>query len=273
MLSVPSPRLALSRWLVSCFTDNVKSVWSELADARTPPSPCTPATCSDPHPPRCPQKGQACKQPPHGAPDPSLSASPCPRLPWTSLLRAQGHPFITAPSSSPSSLFLHSLQPGLIPSRTWQRSEQTCACSHRPSLGKLHLRAPRCSRWIHPWLLSFRSISKQHQHYLGNASPVRPSPTITSASSPTHSRPVLSNREIMQATGIFLNFLAVRLKEASDHQCRERILWFWGGEKGERDKLGDWDWYTCATIHKINKNLLYSTGNSVQYSVMIYMGK
>ena len=214
MLSVPSPRLALSRWLVSRFTDNVKSVWRELADARTPPAPCTPVTRSDPHPPRCQQKGQASKQPPHGAPDRSLSASLCPRVPQTSLLRAQGHPFITAPSFSPPSLSLHSLQPGLIPSRTWQRSEQTCACSHSPSLGKWHLRAPRCSRWIHPRLLSFRSISKQRQHYLGNTSPVRPSPTITSASSPTHSRPVLSNRKIMQATAIFLNFSSSQIKRS-----------------------------------------------------------
>ena len=128
--------------------------------------------------------------------------------------------------------------------------------------------------WNHPWFLSFRSISKQCQHHLGNTSPVRPSPTITSTSSPTHSRPMLSNRKIMQATGIFLNLLAVRLKEASDQQCRKTVLWFWGGEKGERDKLGDWDWYTGAAIHKINnKDLLYSTGNSTQYSVMIYMGK
>ena len=30
---------------------------------------------------------------------------------------------------------------------------------------------------------------------------------------------------------------------------------------------------TCTTIHKINKDLSYSTGHSTQYSVMTYMGK
>ena len=40
------------------------------------------------------------------------------------------------------------------------------------------------------------------------------------------------------------------------------------------DKLGVWDWHIPTTIYKIdNKDLLYSTGNSTQYSVMTYMGK
>ena len=34
-------------------------------------------------------------------------------------------------------------------------------------------------------------------------------------------------------------------------------------------KLGDWDWYIHTTLYKIiSKNLLCSTGNSTQYSVM-----
>ena len=48
--------------------------------------------------------------------------------------------------------------------------------------------------------------------------------------------------------------------------------WGWGG----RDKLEGWDWYihTLLYIKYIaNKDLLYSTGNSTQYSVMAYMGK
>ena len=52
------------------------------------------------------------------------------------------------------------------------------------------------------------------------------------------------------------------------------------------DNLGDWDWHTMFTLLHIgtvftllhvrqitNKSLLYSTGNSSQYSVMTYMGK
>ena len=38
--------------------------------------------------------------------------------------------------------------------------------------------------------------------------------------------------------------------------------------------MGDCDSYVYTTIYKIdNKDLLYSTGNSTQHSVMIYMGK
>ena len=40
------------------------------------------------------------------------------------------------------------------------------------------------------------------------------------------------------------------------------------------DKLRDWDWHIHMTIYKIdNRDLLYSRGNSTQYSVIIYMGK
>ena len=47
-----------------------------------------------------------------------------------------------------------------------------------------------------------------------------------------------------------------------------------GGVRG-RDKLEDWDWHIHTNIYKIitNKDLLYSPGNSTQYSVMTYMGK
>ena len=41
-----------------------------------------------------------------------------------------------------------------------------------------------------------------------------------------------------------------------------------------RDELGDWDWYIHTTIHKIdNKDLLYTTGSSSQYSVIADMRK
>ena len=43
---------------------------------------------------------------------------------------------------------------------------------------------------------------------------------------------------------------------------------------GGRDKSGVWDEHTYTTIYKTtNKDLLYSTGNSTQYSVMAYMEK
>ena len=46
------------------------------------------------------------------------------------------------------------------------------------------------------------------------------------------------------------------------------------GGTGGRYKLEDWDWHTHTPIYKAdNKNLLYSTGKSTQYSVMTYMGK
>ena len=48
------------------------------------------------------------------------------------------------------------------------------------------------------------------------------------------------------------------------------LNWWDGG----KDKLEDWDWYIHINIYKIdNKELLYSTGNSTQYSIMAYMGK
>ena len=50
-------------------------------------------------------------------------------------------------------------------------------------------------------------------------------------------------------------------------------LWL-SGDKGE-GKLGDCDWHIHATLYKIDnsKNLLYSTGNSTQYSVTNCTGK
>ena len=52
-------------------------------------------------------------------------------------------------------------------------------------------------------------------------------------------------------------------------------LWLPGGkgEGGINWKIGT-DIYTLLYIKQItNKDLLYSTGNSTQYSVMAYMGK
>ena len=49
--------------------------------------------------------------------------------------------------------------------------------------------------------------------------------------------------------------------------------------KGERlrgrDGLGVWDWHvhTLYMEWMVDRDLLYSTGNSTQYSVITYMGK
>ena len=43
------------------------------------------------------------------------------------------------------------------------------------------------------------------------------------------------------------------------------------GDSGGRDNLGDWDW-DIQTLYKIDNDLLYTTGNSTQFSV-IYIGK
>ena len=40
-----------------------------------------------------------------------------------------------------------------------------------------------------------------------------------------------------------------------------------------RDKLGVWDSRIHTTIYKIENQLLYSTGNCIQYSVITYNGK
>ena len=43
---------------------------------------------------------------------------------------------------------------------------------------------------------------------------------------------------------------------------------------GGRDKSGVWDEHTYTTIYKTtNKDLLYSTRNSTQYSVITYIRK
>ena len=56
-------------------------------------------------------------------------------------------------------------------------------------------------------------------------------------------------------------------------QMQKTNLWLLREKHG--DNLGDWtDIYTPVYIKQItNKDLLYRTGNSTQYSVMTYMGK
>ena len=63
------------------------------------------------------------------------------------------------------------------------------------------------------------------------------------------------------------------LKRASKlREGRYCVLCFFYDLKSAR-RLGGWDWHMHTTLCKIiNKDLLYSTGNSTQYSVMTYIG-
>ena len=63
-------------------------------------------------------------------------------------------------------------------------------------------------------------------------------------------------------------------KQKQSHRCRKQTY----GSQGKRGGGINWeigiDIYTLSYIKQItNENLLYSTGNSSQYSVMTYVGK
>ena len=54
----------------------------------------------------------------------------------------------------------------------------------------------------------------------------------------------------------------------------ENKLMVMGGRVEGRDRLGVWDWHIQTTMFKItNKDLLYSTGNSAQYSQYISLNE
>ena len=64
-------------------------------------------------------------------------------------------------------------------------------------------------------------------------------------------------------------------KQKQSHRCRKQTYGYQGGKGG-----GGINWetgidiYTLLYIKQItNKDLLYSTGNSTQYSVMTYTGE
>ena len=62
-------------------------------------------------------------------------------------------------------------------------------------------------------------------------------------------------------------------KQKWSHRCRKQTYGYQGGKRGINWEIGI-DIYTLLYIKQItNKDLLYSTGNSTQYSVMTYMGK
>ena len=64
-------------------------------------------------------------------------------------------------------------------------------------------------------------------------------------------------------------------KTETDSQTQKTNLWLPKGQRGESDKLGDGiNIYTLLYIKQItNKDLLYSIGNSTQYSAITYMEK
>ena len=63
-------------------------------------------------------------------------------------------------------------------------------------------------------------------------------------------------------------------KQKQSHRCRKEIYGYQGVRGGGINWEIGIDIYTLLYIKQItNKNLLYSTGNSTQYSVMTYTGK
>ena len=63
-------------------------------------------------------------------------------------------------------------------------------------------------------------------------------------------------------------------RQKQGHRCRKQTYGYQGGRGGGINWEIGIDIYTLLYIKQItNKDLLYSTGNSTQYSVMAYMGK
>ena len=61
-------------------------------------------------------------------------------------------------------------------------------------------------------------------------------------------------------------------KQKQSHRGRKQAYGYQGGKRGGINWEIGIDIYTLLYIKQItNKNLLYSTGNSTQYSVMTYM--
>ena len=63
-------------------------------------------------------------------------------------------------------------------------------------------------------------------------------------------------------------------KQKQSHRCRTQSYSYQGETGGRINWETGIEIYTILYIKQIaNKDLLYSTGNSTQYSVMTYMGK
>ena len=62
-------------------------------------------------------------------------------------------------------------------------------------------------------------------------------------------------------------------KQKQSHRCKKQAYGYQGGKGGINWEIGI-DIYTLLYIKQItNKDLMYSTGSSTQYSLMTYMGK
>ena len=65
-----------------------------------------------------------------------------------------------------------------------------------------------------------------------------------------------------------------RTKQKQTHRHRKQTYCYQRRKGGGRDKLGVWDQHVHTTIYKVDKHdLLYSTGNYIQYLVITYNGK
>ena len=64
-------------------------------------------------------------------------------------------------------------------------------------------------------------------------------------------------------------------KQKQTHTHRKQTSDYQRGKWWKRDKLGVWDLWIHTTIYKYksNKDLLYSTGNYIQYLVITYNAK
>ena len=62
-------------------------------------------------------------------------------------------------------------------------------------------------------------------------------------------------------------------KQKQSHRCRKQTYGYQGGSGGGINWETGIDIYTLYIKQITNKDLLHSTGNFIQYSVMTYMGK
>ena len=68
---------------------------------------------------------------------------------------------------------------------------------------------------------------------------------------------------------IYFPHLSLFTKQKQTHRHRKQIYGYQRREVGaEKDKAGLWEQHRHVSIYKINKDLLYSTGNPTQYSVI-----
>ena len=89
----------------------------------------------------------------------------------------------------------------------------------------------------------------------------------------------VSQRQILYAityTWNLKNLIQMNLfeEQKQTHRLQKETYGYQREEVDGRNKLGVLDQHIRTALHKIiNEDLLYSTGNSTQYSVITYMGK